>query len=62
MTPKEAEKKYGKRLWNKIKRSKWMDGITVSLNENGETDIPECDIERAYRDVTNQKTYSLDWD
>ena len=60
MTPKEAEKKYGKK--NLKKMEKYMDGITISIDpKTGEEDIPERDLEIAYDMIT--KGYSnIAWD
>ena len=52
MTPKEAEKKYGRK--NLKKMEKHLDGITVVIDsKTGEvTDIPERDLEMAYDMIT----------
>jgi hypothetical protein len=55
-------KKYGKRMANKIGRSKYMYGITLSYNDKGEVDIPEGDINRAIRDIKGKKIHPLEWD
>lgn len=60
MTPKEADQKYGKENIEKMKKTGWLDGITVSLNEKGEIDVPEEDYERAFKAVYNKPIY--DWD
>ena len=49
MTPKEAEKKYGKEMIEKMKRTGYLDGITISFTNKGEPDVPDEDYERAYR-------------
>jgi hypothetical protein len=62
MTWEEVEKKYGKRLANKMKKSPYMSNITVSLLSSGETDFPERDIWLAYKDVCKLPIHSLEWD
>lgn len=58
MIESEAKKKY-KKYWNKMQ--KHLTGITVGIAKNGENDIPECDLQRAYEEVT--KGYSgIEWD
>lgn len=58
----EVEKKYGKKLAAKMKKSKWLHGITVKIRKDGKIDIPECDIDRAYRDVTGKSIHPSEWD
>lgn len=57
----EVEKKYGKRLANKMKKSKYLQGITMTL-KNGKLDIPERDIDLAYRDVMKRPIHIFEWD
>ena len=45
----EAEKKYGKALIRKIRKSDELRGITVTVDKKGRHDIPEEDIIRAIR-------------
>lgn len=45
-----------------MKDSKYLECITLTLTENGETDIPERDIELAYRDITGGYIHPLEWD
>ncbi len=49
MTPKEAEKKYGKEMIKKMEATGLLDGITITFNEYGEPEVPDIDYERAYR-------------
>jgi len=62
MTPKEAEKKYGKEMLEKMRKTGWLDGITMTLNENGEVDVPDSDYDRAYRAAQGKKIHPLEWD
>jgi hypothetical protein len=60
MTPKEAEKKYGKE--NLKKMQKHLDGITISIDsKTGEEDIPERDLEMAY-DMITKGWSNISWD
>lgn len=61
-TEKEVIKKVGKEMWDKMVATKWLDGITVTMNENGETNIPQSDIDRAYRAAKGEKIHPLNWD
>ncbi|GAI09732.1 unnamed protein product [marine sediment metagenome] len=58
----EVEEKYGKEIADKMKKSKMMCGITMSLRADGKTDIPERDIELAYKDVMGKPIHPLEWD
>lgn len=61
MTPKEAEKEYGKKVFEKMKKSGELNGITVSIRENGEIDIPLRDLKRAY-DIITKGWSNIAWD
>ena len=58
---KEIEKKYGKKLTEKIRKSRILDGITISLKK-GEEDIPEIDIELAIKEIKGEKISDSEWD
>jgi len=58
----EVEKIYGKALAKKMEKSKYLQGITVTMTKEGKTDIPEHDIHLAYKDVTGKKIHPLEWD
>jgi hypothetical protein len=58
MTPKEAEKKYGKIIFKKMQ--KYLYGVTVAKLPNGEFDIPEIDLDNAYKEMKGEKV--LCWD
>lgn len=58
----EATKKYGKELMDAAKDSGWLDGITVTLYDDGEENIPEEDIIRAIRAVKGEKIEWYEWD
>lgn len=59
VTEKVAIKKYGKKTY--IKMLEFLDGITISYNDNGEADIPESDLELAYDLVSKGRSYR-EWD
>jgi len=61
MTPKEAEIKYGKRMFDKMQKSGELNGITVCLDKKGEMDIPLRDLERAY-DIVAKGWSKIEWD
>ena len=58
----EVEEKYGKPLADKMKQSNWLEGITLTMRDTGETEIPESDIDNAYRDVTGKRIEDWMWD
>ena len=57
-----AEKRFGKRMWKKME--KYMEGITLTFDEDGDTDIPGRDIEYAYRMAKSNGKSSggMEWD
>lgn len=59
---KEVEETYGKELADKMYKSKMLDGITVTTNDDGTVDIPERDIRLAYKDVMKIPIHHLEWD
>ena len=58
----EVVKKYGRKMAEKIKESKCLDGITITLTDDGEEDIPEGDIVLAVRDIRGEKINAFEWD
>jgi len=62
VTKKEILIKYGKTLGNEILKDDFMRGITVSINKDGEFDIPECDVERALKHIQGKHISDLEWD
>jgi hypothetical protein len=57
-----VEKRYGKEIADKMKESEWLSCITVVMLPNGEPDIPQSDIDNAYRDVMGEKVPYWMWD
>ena len=53
-------KKYGKEMAKKMKKSQYLRGITLTMYPDGETNIPESDIERAWKDVMGYPIYGWD--
>lgn len=60
MKLKEAIEKYGKETLEKM--SKYMQAVTVSLDEDSEIDTPESDYEQAYRRLKGEKIHPWEWD
>ena len=58
----EVEEKYGKEMADKISKSKYLHGITISIGKDGKPDIPERDIHLAYKDVTGKHIGVGEWD
>jgi len=61
MKESEAKKRFGKAIWDKGMRSGYLTGITVTLKD-GEMDIPDPDLSRAYRASKGEKPHPLNWD
>jgi len=62
MNKKEMFEKYGEKMLNEISEAGYLDGITVSVNKNGEVDIPESDIRMAIREFNGEKIGDFEWD
>jgi hypothetical protein len=61
-TKKQIIEKYGKEMWDKMIETGWLDGITCRLMPDGELDIPQQDIDCAYRAATGKHISHLEWD
>ena len=59
---KTVEQTYGKENAEKMKKSSYLQGITVSFTKDGEIDYPKSDIELAFRDIKKEKIHSYEWD
>jgi len=59
---KEVVKKYGQEMADKMDKSKYLQGITISHTREGQADIPERDIELAYKDVKGYDIHVHEWD
>lgn len=62
MTPEEAKEFYGEETYEAMKESGWLSGITVTMTEDGEMDIPKSDLDRAYRAVQGEEIGAWEWD
>lgn len=60
MKKQEAIKKYGKETFEKM--GEYMDGITISVDEDGDIDIPDRDLELAYKQLKGYKLNPEEWD
>ena len=58
MRQSKAKKKYGKH-WKAMQ--KHLNGITCIICKDGELDIPESDLQRAYEMVTKGNSL-IEWD
>jgi len=59
-TSEEAKEMYGEELYNKMRKSRYLRGITLCFNDKGESDIPLGDWENAKRDVLGLPVYGWD--
>jgi hypothetical protein len=62
VTKKQVIEKYGKEMWDKMCATGWLDAITVTLLPDGDGDIPESDIDRAFRAANGKYIHPLEWD
>lgn len=60
-TMKQIEKKYGTEVTERMKKSGWLDGITVTILPDGSHDIPQVDIDRALKAICGRAPV-YDWD
>jgi hypothetical protein len=60
MKREEAIKKYGEENYRRM--CEFMEAITVSVDEDGKIDIPERDLELAYKQVHGYKMHPFEWD
>ena len=61
-TEEQVIEKYGKDMWDKMVNTGWLDGITVELMPDGKTNIPQSDIDRAYRAANGKYVSHLEMD
>ena len=54
-----AIKEYGKKMFSKMQ--KYLEGITIAIID-GEENIPESDLERAYKQVKGKHVNEFEWD
>ena len=56
----ELNKKYGKKIIDRIFKEGHLEGCTITIRPDGKDDIPESDILRAIRTINGEKV--TDWD
>lgn len=62
VTKEQVIEKYGKEMWDKMNETGWLDGITVSIDPDGKINIPQSDIDRAYRAANGKYVSHLEMD
>lgn len=62
VTWEQVEIEFGKELSERMKKSKYLQGITMTMNDDGTTDIPESDIACAYKDITGMEIAWWEYD
>jgi len=60
MTNVEAEKFFGKEVYDKMKATGLLDGITCSANKEGQFVIYSCDLENAYHATKTGRALFID--
>jgi hypothetical protein len=60
VTWKQVVVEYGQEMCDKMIATGYLDAITVVRLPSGEADIPQIDIERAYRAANGRTVH--DWD
>jgi hypothetical protein len=58
VTKEQAIEKYGKEMWDKMVDTGWLDGITCKITPDGKLDIPQYNIDCAYREAVMSILYS----
>ena len=61
MIESEIIEHYGYNVWQAMKTSHWLNGITLTMRD-GQADIPEEDLDRAYRHIQGLPISSVEWD
>ena len=62
MKHSEIIDRYGLSGYQKIMADEYMNGITISLNEDNTIDIPEEDVLRAWKHIRGGKISAVGWD
>jgi len=62
MTSKDAEVYFGKGTFKHIKKSDYLKGITITMNEKGEGVVPARDWKNAWNDKRGRGVYPWEWD
>lgn len=61
-TKEQVIEKVGIEMWEKMCKTGWLDGITCHFNKDGTIEIPQSDIDRAYRAANGERILSHEWD
>jgi hypothetical protein len=61
-TWKQVVEKYGQEMSDKMADTGLLDAITCVMTPAGEADIPQCDIDLAYRAANGGEIRGWDWD
>ena len=62
-TKQQVIEKYGPEMWDAAMcKTGWLDGITYTANPDGTIEIPESDIDRAYRSANGIRISTEEWD
>jgi hypothetical protein len=61
-TKAQVIEKYGIDMWNKMAATGWLDGITCQVLPDGSINIPQRDINCAYRAATGEFVSDAEWD
>jgi hypothetical protein len=61
-TYKQALDKYGAEMMKKMDRTGFLDGITCVLNKDGSIEIPQRDLDIAYRAAKGEEIDLEEWD
>ena len=61
-TREQIIEKYGKEIWDKMIDTGWLDGITCRVTSDGKLNIPQHNIDCAYRAATGKHISHLEYD
>lgn len=61
-TWKQVVEKYGEEMAEKMRDSEWLYGITCTILPSGEIDIPQRDIDIAFRAANGETISEMEWD
>lgn len=62
MKKEDLYKKYGKKLIDDIITKGYLEGCTITINEDRTEDIPEVDIKMAIKEINGEKIGNFEWD
>ena len=61
-TWKQVIETYGEEMAAKMRDGEWLDGITCIVLPSGEIDIPQRDIDNAFRAANGEIIGDMEWD